>query len=174
VLTDLVTMVVLEDNYDVTDEEVQAELDNIKERMGETYNDALEAQGVTEEELLVDIRKSLLQEKAITDGIEVSDEEMQQYYERMKTEVKAKHILVEDEETADEVLKKLNDGGDFAKLAKEYSQDTSSAENGGDVGFFSVGAMVEPFEDAAYTLEIDKLSEPIMSDFCYYIVIVTD
>lgn len=174
VLTDLVTMVILENKYDVSNEEVQAELDNLKERLGESYEDALEAQGLTEDDLVADIRKALLQEKAITDGIEVTDEEMEQYYERMKTEVKAKHILVEDEDTAEEVLKKLDKGEDFAKLAKEYSQDPASAENGGDVGFFSVGEMVEPFEDAAYTLEIDKVSEPIQSDFGYHIVIVTE
>src|SRR5690625_2428172 len=107
VLTDLVTMVILENKYDVSNDEVQAELDNLKERLGESYEDALEAQGLTEDDLVADIRKALLQEKAITDGIEVTDEEMEQYYERMKTEVKAKHILVEDEDTAKEVLKKL-------------------------------------------------------------------
>lgn len=174
VLTDLVTMVILENKYDVSNEEVQAELDNLKERLGEAYEDALAAQGVTEEDLLVDIRKGLLQEKAITDGIEVSDEEMKQYYDRMKTEVKAKHILVNDEETAEEVLKKLDKGEDFDKLAKEYSEDTASAESGGDVGYFSVGEMVEPFEDAAYTLDLDTVSDPIQSDFGYHIVIVTD
>lgn len=174
VLTDLVTMVVLENKYDVSDEEVKAELDNLKERLGEAYEDALQAQGVTEEDLLVDIRKGLLQEKAVTDGIEVDEEEMKQYYDRMKTEVKAKHILVEDIDTAEKVLGKLDKGDDFGKLAKEYSQDTASAESGGDLGFFSVGEMVEPFENAAYTLDIDKVSEPIESDFGYHIIVVTE
>lgn len=174
VLIDLVTMVVLEHKYDVSNEEVEAELDNLKERLGDAYEDALEAQGVSEEDLFNDIRKGLLQEKAITDGIEVTDEEIEQYYERMKTEINAKHILVEDEETAKEVIDKLNDGADFAKLAKEYSQDTASAESGGEIGPFSVGEMVQPFEDAAYTLEIDKISEPIQSDFGYHVMIVTE
>src|SRR5699024_4786700 len=83
VLTDLVTMVVLENKYDVSDEEVEAELDNLKERLGDAYEDALEAQNVTEEDLIKDIRKGLLQEKAITDGIEVDEEELEQYYDRM-------------------------------------------------------------------------------------------
>lgn len=174
VLTDLVTMVILEDKYDVSNEEVEAELDNLKESLGDSFEDALAAQGVTEEELFESIRKGLLQEKAVTDGIEVSDDEVEQYYDRMKTEVKAKHILVEDEETAEEVLKKLNDGGDFAKLAEEYSVDPGSKDNGGEVEYFSVGEMVEQFEEAAYTLDIDKVSEPVQSDFGYHIIIVTD
>lgn len=174
VLIDLVTMVVLEHKYDVSNEEVEAELDNLKERLGDAYEDALAAQGVSEEDLFNDIRKGLLQEKAITDGIEVTDEEIEQYYERMKTEINAKHILVEDEETAKEVIDKLNDGADFAKLAKEYSQDTASAESGGEIGPFSVGEMVQPFEDAAYTLELDKISEPVQSDFGYHVMIVTE
>lgn len=174
VLTELVTMVVLEQKYDVTNEEVEAEIDNLKEQLGDAYEDALQAQGIAEDDLKADIKKGLLQEKAITDGIEVSDEEMEQYYERMQVEVQAKHILVEDKDTADEVVKKLDDGEDFAKLAKEYSQDTASADEGGEVGFFSVGEMVQPFEDAAYTIDLDTVSEPIESDFGYHIIIVTD
>lgn len=174
VLNELVTMVILEHNYDITDEEVEAELDNLKDQLGDAYEDALQAQGLSEDTLKADLKKGLLQEKAIIDNTEVTDEEMEQYYERMQTEVKAKHILVEDEETAEEVIKKLDDGEEFDELAKEYSEDTASAEQGGEVGFFSAGEMVEAFEDAAYTLELDTLSEPVESDFGYHIIIVTD
>src|SRR5690625_7906522 len=76
----------------------------------------------------------------------------------MKYELEASHILVEDEELANEIKGKLDKGEDFADLAKEYSTD-SSAEQGGELGFFTVGSMVPPFEDAAYNLEIDEISE---------------
>src|SRR5690625_4693186 len=84
VLNELVTMVVLEHNYDVTKEEIEEELDNLKEQVGDAYDDALQAQGLTEDDLKTDIKKGLLQEKAITEDIEISDEEMEEYYERMQ------------------------------------------------------------------------------------------
>src|SRR5699024_8748852 len=128
---------------------------------------------LNEDDLKEDIRKSLLQQAAITEGIEVTDEEVKEYYNNMKTEIEARHILVEDEEAAKEVKKKLKDGGDFAKLAKEYSTD-SSAEDGGDIGFFTVGQMVPEFEEAAYALDKNEISEPVQSQFGYHIIEVLD
>lgn len=173
VLRELVTFKVLEDNYDVSDEEIDEKLEELKEQVGEGYEDVLEQQGLTEEDLKEDIRKQLLQQAAITEGIEVTDEEVKTYYDRMKTEIKARHILVADEETANEVKKKLENGGDFAELAKEYSTD-SSAESGGDIGFFTVGKMVPEFEEAAYSLEVNKISDPVQSEFGFHIIEVLD
>ena len=73
-----------------------------------------------------------------------------------------------------EVIEKLNAGGDFAALAKEYSSDTGSAEKGGELGWFTVGTMVPEFNDAAYALEINKISEPVKTDYGYHIIQVTD
>ncbi|HEX7259504.1 MAG TPA: peptidylprolyl isomerase [Candidatus Saccharimonadia bacterium] len=70
---------------------------------------------------------------------------------------------------ADDVLKKVNGGGDFAALAKQYSQD-SSAANGGDLGFFSKGQMVKPFEDAAFGQEPGQVSKLVKSQFGYHII----
>lgn len=91
----------------------------------------------------------------------------------MQTEIKARHILVEDEETAEKVVDKLDDGDDFADLAKEYSED-SSAEDGGDIGFFTVGQMVPEFEEAAYKLDKDEVSEPVQSEYGFHIIEVLD
>lgn len=66
----------------------------------------------------------------------------------MKTELNGRHILVADEATAKEVIEKIKGGAKFADVAKEYSTDTSSAEKGGELGWFSVGAMVDEFNDA--------------------------
>lgn len=174
VLKDMITNIVLAQNYEVTDKQVEAELNKIKDSVGDEYDELLAAQGLTEDALKAEIKKGLLQEAAYTEGIEVSEEEIKTHYDRLKTEIKARHILVEDEETAKEVKKKLDEGGDFAKLAKEYSSDTASAEEGGDVGFFSAGAMVPEFEDAAYALEPGKISDPVQSSFGFHIIEVLE
>jgi len=92
----------------------------------------------------------------------------------MLEEVEASHILVETEEEALEIIDELDDGADFAELAKEYSIDPGTAEDGGDVGFFSLGQLVGEFTEAAYSMEIDEVSEPVESDYGYHIIKVTD
>ncbi|MEI3609613.1 peptidylprolyl isomerase [Pseudogracilibacillus sp. SO10305] len=174
VLTELITFKVLEDKYEVSDDEVQKEYDKLKEQVGEDFDSILEMQGLTEDELKEDIRKGLLNEKALTEGIEVTDEEIESYYENMKTEVKASHILVDDEETANKVKKELDDGADFAKLAKKYSTDEANKDKGGDLGYFTVGTMVGEFEEKAFAMEKDEISEPVASDFGFHIILVTD
>lgn len=173
-LKKLITLTILEDKYDVSDKEVDKELDKVKEQVGDEFEQVLAMQGITEEDLKTDIKTSLLQEQAITEGIEVSDDELKQYYERMSKDIEARHILVEDEETAKDIKKKLDDGGDFAKLAKEHSVDEGSAEEGGDVGYFSVGSMVEGFEDAAFSMKKGEVSDPVQSDFGFHIIEILD
>lgn len=90
-------------------------------------------------------------------------------------EVKAAHILVDDEATAKEIIKKLADGGKFADLAKEYSKDKSNAENGGDLGYFAEGDMVKEFGDAAFAMKVGEFSkEPIKTQFGYHIISLED
>ncbi|RTQ94455.1 peptidylprolyl isomerase [Lysinibacillus telephonicus] len=163
---------ILENNYEVTDEEVEEQFNTVKEQYGDSFQSVLEANGLTESAFKDNVRFSLLQEKATKD-VEVTDEEIKNYYEQGKYELNARHILVADEETANEVVEKLNNGGDFAKLAEEYSQD-GSASNGGELGWFTVGSMVPEFNDAAYALEVNEISEPVKSQFGYHIIQVTD
>src|SRR5690625_3290296 len=137
VLRNIVMVKILEENYEVTDEEVNERLDELKEQIGEDFDDILEAQNISEDDLKNDIKISLLQELAISEDVEITDDEIDDYYEKMKYEVKASHILVDDEELANEIKEKLDDGEDFEKLAKEHSTD-GSADNGGDLGFFTV------------------------------------
>lgn len=89
-----------------------------------------------------------------------------------ETQVWARHILVSDEPTALTVIEKLKNGEDFAALAQEYSQDTGSAVNGGDLGWFGTGAMVPEFETAAFALEKtgDYTTVPVKSSFGYHII----
>ncbi|SFJ63302.1 foldase protein PrsA [Halobacillus dabanensis] len=174
VLQSLVMKEVLNNNYEVSEEAVNQEFETIKEQYGENFESLLQQNGFSdEEEFKETVRMSLLQEKAASDGIEITEEEMQNYYERMKTEIQASHILVEDEETAKEVKQKLEDGEDFGALASEYSSD-GSAEQGGKLGWFGPGEMVAEFEDKAYELEPGEVSEPVQSQFGYHIIKVTD
>ena len=85
-------------------------------------------------------------------------------------QVWARHILVADETTANKVRQLLIEGGDWAELALEYSSDTGSGAVGGDLGWFPRGRMVTEFEDAAFTLEVGKISQPVKSEFGYHII----
>ncbi len=88
-------------------------------------------------------------------------------------EVRARHILVETEEKAKEVLAKLKAGGDFTELAKAESKDTGSAD-GGDLGYFAKEQMVPEFAEAAFKLEKGALSEPVKTQFGWHIIKLED
>ncbi len=110
----------------------------------------------------------------------VKDEDAKKFYDEQvkaikpEEEVKARHILVEEEAKAKEIADKLTKGGDFAALAKEFSKDPGSKENGGDLGFFSKGQMVPEFEAAAFALEKGKISAPVKSNFGWHVIKLED
>lgn len=172
-LQQVVVEQILNDKYKVTDEEIEEELKGVKEQYGESYESVLAQSNLTEETLKTNIRFTLLQEKALKD-VEVTDEEIEKYYNQASQELNARHILVEDEETAKEIKAKLDAGEDFAELAKEFSTDPGSGAQGGDLGWFTVGTMVPEFNDAAYALEVDEISEPVQSEHGFHIIQVTE
>ena len=85
-------------------------------------------------------------------------------------QVHAQHILVADEATAKKVLEELKAGKTFEELAAAYSTDTGSKDSGGDLGWFPKGAMVAAFEEAAFSLPVGQVSEPVQSDYGYHII----
>ncbi|MET3598806.1 peptidylprolyl isomerase [Martelella mangrovi] len=89
-------------------------------------------------------------------------------------EVHARHILVDSEEEAQDIIKQLDDGADFAELAEQHSTGPS-ASNGGDLGYFSKGQMVPEFEEAAFALEPGAYTEtPVKTQFGYHVIEVED
>ena len=133
-----------------------------------------------------DMLERMLEEKLYYDGLVESLKkdikvDPEKYYNEntdqfnVEDQVKASHILVEDEKTAKEVIKKLDDGEDFAALAKEYSKDTATAKNGGELGFFTADEMVAEFSDAAFALEKDQYTkEPVQTTYGFHIILCQD
>lgn len=174
-LQQLVYEKVLSEEYEITDEELNSKLDQIKADLGTNFEMALTQYGYKDEEDLKEtIRIGLLQEKAAIKDVKVDEKELKEFTDTYKPQVKARHILVEDEKTANEVKKKLDEGGKFEDLAKEYSKDPGSAANGGDLGWFGPGKMVAEFENATYALEINEISAPVKSEHGFHIIQLTD
>jgi len=109
----------------------------------------------------------------------VSDDEVKAAYDsevaNMPKEYKARHILVETKEAADAIIKQLQAGGDFAKIAKAQSKDPGSAVKGGDLGWFSAQTMVKPFSEALAKLEKGKTTtEPVQTQYGYHVIQLED
>lgn len=173
----LVEKKLLEKKYDVTDKEVEKELEKIKEpfESDEEFDMALMQSGFeSADQLKEEIRMNLLRQKATTDGIEVTDEKLKEFYDENKdmfVEVEARHILVEDEKKAKEVKEKLDNGAKFEELVKEYSTDSGSVPEGGSVGTVKHDSQLVPeFIEAALQLKEGEVSEPVQSSFGYHII----
>ncbi len=91
--------------------------------------------------------------------------------ERKVKKVQARHILVGSKELADEIKKKVDDGEEFTKLAEEFSE-CPSKKRGGDLGWFGKGAMVRPFEVAAFSADEGAIVGPVKTEFGYHIIYV--
>ncbi len=121
----------------------------------------------------------------LTDN-EVNDKLLHEAYDRMKTDVKASHILIKCEHNAlpkdtlvayNKIIAARNrilKGEDFAKVAREVSEDPSAKENGGNLGYFTSMQMVYPFESATFDAPLNKVTMPIRTRFGYHIILKTD
>jgi parvulin-like peptidyl-prolyl isomerase len=188
-----------EEGITVSDEEVDKEIEEIKNQVGEqarasgqdlsdqeAFDQALEQNQISEDELRQDVRESLpvqeVQER-VAGNAEPSDEEIQQFYNENKTaqftqpaQRCVRHILLnkDQQQKAEDIKAQLQDGGDFAALAKENSQDPGSAEKGGDLGCLGKGETVPPFEEAAFAAEPGEVVGPVETEFGYHLIEVTE
>ena len=182
-----------EEEVDKAFEELKKNIDSV-----EDYKKKLEGLGIDDTYLRSQQEQDLTIQKYkenFDKNLKISDEEMKKYYEEHKAdyykdEVKASHILIstvddngkelseakkkEAKKKAEEVLKKAKSGEEFSELAKEYSDDPGSAANGGDLGYFTKGQMVQPFEEAAFSLKSGEISGLVESEYGYHIIKVYD
>lgn len=178
----IVDMELKKANITVTDEELQKEMNEVIESYGgvDYVNTYLAMQGLTLEDLKEDVLSYLKVMKLLEPRLTATEEEIVAYFEANKSyfdqpeQVEASHILVYEEETAKEVKRKLDEGADFAQLAAEYSKDTGNAQYGGELGYFGRGEMVEEFEEAAFSMKVGEISDPVKTKFGYHIIKVTD
>jgi peptidyl-prolyl cis-trans isomerase D len=131
------------------------------------------------------IRFVALQQTGYREQVEVTDEEIQAFYDerreqRYKTaeQARANHILIKTDSRSDEealkmiqdIEKEIQEGLDFGEAGKKYSEDASNAPRGGDLGFFGRGRMVPPFEKVAFELANGAISEPVKTSFGYHLI----
>lgn len=157
-------------NIDISDAEVGDELTKLAESTGMTKSEflaKLDKQGVTEADVVILYKNKLTIDRLLDTGL-LADAEIE-----LPDMVKASHILVDNKELADSLLGRLKAGESFEALAMNYSID-STAASGGDLGYFAKGTMVPEFEDAAFSLEVGKLSDVVKTDFGYHIILVSD
>lgn len=165
----------------ISNDEINLEIDKIKDNFSspEEFDEALKANNITLVRLKEDMKRQLMINSILEETrnqISISNEELLEYYNENKEsflepeQVHARHILVETEEEANNLLLLLKEGlTDFAELAKEKSI-CPSAPNGGDLGFFARGQMVKEFEDAAFYLEPGEISGVVKTQFGYHII----
>lgn len=188
-----------ENGITVSEKDVNKELDTIKEQVAqqaksqgqnlgkeEAFKKALKQANLTEQQLRDDIRKNLpvqkVQEKVVGDA-KPSEKEIQTYYDQNKQAQFSNperrcvsHILLnkDQKKKAEDIKAQLDDGADFAKLAKENSQDPGSAEKGGDLGCIGTGETVPNFEKAVFKADKGETLGPVKTQFGYHVIRLTD
>jgi parvulin-like peptidyl-prolyl isomerase len=166
----------------VTDSDVAARLKQIKQQYfggdEKKYQAQLKAQGLTEEQIKLDLHAQVLSEKLynkVTANVKVSDADIKDYYTKHKSDYSqaasrdVRHILVNNKKLADQLETQLKGGADFAKLAKKYSKDPGSAANGGKLTV-SKGQTVPPFDKEAFTLKTNEISAPVHTQYGWHII----
>ncbi|RKZ26339.1 hypothetical protein DRQ29_05020 [bacterium] len=170
--------------YKSYDEELQKRKDRVERLATEKlFLAAAYDQGLDKDkDILADIDKTknqrlsrALYKLVVTDKTtEPTEEQIKKVYERLKTKIHAKHILVKDEKLADSLYQLLQNGANFDSLADKFTVDPSGKGHGGDLRLFTAMDMIKPFEDAAYALEPGEISKPVKTRFGWHIIKVIE
>ena len=182
-----------------TDAEVDERVKEIQKNFPseDAFKQMLTSRKTTLDQVRADIRQDITVQKLIAneitaDKVAVKPEQVTDFYAKNPDQfkqperVRASHILIMVPEKADaatkaaarakadDILKEVKAGKDFAALAKEHSQDPGSAQNGGDLGFFQQGQMVGPFNDVAFKLAPGSVSDLVETQFGFHIIKVAE
>jgi foldase protein PrsA len=175
---------------EVTDADVEKQLATIKSQyFGKSgkcddacekkYEAQITKQGLTDEQVHQDVRASVIQNRIydkVTADVTVSDKDIEEYYDKnKKTQYvqpesrDVRHILVKKKGLADQLYQQVTHGGDFAALAKKYSEDPGSKDQGGKMTI-SKGRQVPEFDKAAFSLKTHEISKPIKTTYGWHII----
>lgn len=108
------------------------------------------------------------------DKIDITEADLREFYNKLEYQVRCSHILLDDEETANEVFEKLKAGEPFDQLAYDYSVDPSAKRNRGDLGYFTWGTMIDEFAEVAFAMEPGEISPPVESPYGWHIIKMID
>lgn len=199
VAINLIDDYILEKEYKTTEDmkkSADASIENYKKTYGDSFEAFLEYNGLKSSNELKELLIKNSKLTSVTDDYlkeTISEKEMKKYYEEnIVGDINAKHILVsfdyKDDDSdeakekkekealkkAEDIIKQIKDGKDFSELAKKYSDDKGSKENGGELGYFNKGEMVAEFEEAAYALEVNAYTtKPVKTTYGYHIIMKT-
>jgi parvulin-like peptidyl-prolyl isomerase len=167
---------------DISDAKVDQEIARYKKQFyggsDARYEKAVKQQGLTDAQAREAIRQQLVSQalfKKVTGDVKVSDADIKQYYNTHKTQYvqpesrDVRHILVTKKALADSLYQQLKSGGNFAKLAKQYSKDPGSAAHGGKLTV-SKGQTVPQFDKTAFSLKTGQISQPVHTQYGYHII----
>lgn len=182
----------------VDDTELNRQLRTIAESNGMTldeFADAVEADGMSLANVREDIRREMLmrqvQQRRVSQRVAVSERDVERFLSQQGTqqgqafieETRARHVLVELTPTrnenqararAEQALQRLQQGDDFAAVARQFSDDHGSAMNGGELGWVRPGQTVPAFEEAMGSLATNQISQPVRSQFGYHVIEVLE
>lgn len=166
----------------VEDKEVNERLKQVKDQYfngdDRKYEANLKQQGLTQEQVRREIENQLISEKIyekVTEGVKVTDDEISDYYGKNKKNYKVaasrdvRHILVAKKALADDIHSQLENGGNFAALAKKYSTDPGSKQNGGKLTVRK-GETVPQFDKVAFELKKGQLSQPVKTQYGWHLI----
>ena len=192
--TSMMVQKVLLDKYKgkIDEKSIDEQLQKVQEQYGgkDKFEQLLKQQGFTLDKYKDGLKVKAAQTLMINDYAGTTEDKLKESYEKNKHQYHLAHILISvksdsnpnglsDEDAkkkAEEILKKIKDGADFATLAKENSNDTANASNGGDLGWSSKedNSFVSEFSSAAYALSKDQVSDVVKTSFGYHIIKVLD
>jgi foldase protein PrsA len=166
----------------VTDQEIETQLNQLKETNGLTdeqkYQAELAKAGITDAQVRDQVRLRILTNKlseAVTKNVAVTDADVKAYYDKNRSTYdqpesrEVRHILVKSQAQAQKLHDQIENGADFAALAKKYTQDTASKADGGKFTAFK-GRTVQPFDDFVFSAKTGELSDPIKTEFGWHLI----